>query len=76
MAYDQEADRDLVALDATHLFEPSVTKVGFRWDMFITGYVADFIQMLSPLLTREAIEQAIARRRGGNSTEQSQLEQD
>lgn len=76
MAYDQEADRDLVALDATHLFEPSVTKVGFRWDMFITGYVADFIQMLSPLLTREAIEQAIAHRRGGNSTEQSQLEQD
>ena len=70
MAHDPENDQDLVALDASHLFEPSVTKVGFRWDMFITGYVADFIQMLSPQLTREAIDQATSRRRGDAPADQ------
>lgn len=70
MAYDPDHDSDLVALDASHLFEPSVTKIGFRWDMFIPGYVADFMQMFAPDWTREAIDQAIEQRRREHSTEQ------
>lgn len=63
MAYDPIADGDLIALDACHLFEPSITKLGFRWDMFIPAYVYDFMQLFSPQLTRENIERAIAHRK-------------
>lgn len=30
MAYEPKLDADLVALDASHLFDPSVTSIGFR----------------------------------------------
>lgn len=69
MAYDPDADGDLVALDASHLFEPSITKIGFRWDMFIPGFVFDFIQLFSPKLSREKVEQAISRRKGEHAVD-------
>ncbi len=62
MAYDPETDADLVALDASGLFEPSMTKIGFRWDMFLTGYLFDFMELLSPHLMREKIERIVAQR--------------
>lgn len=71
MAYDPETDADLVALDASGLFDPSVTKIGFRWDMFLTGFIFDFMELLSPRLTREKIERAVAQR----GREQEDLQQ-
>ena len=58
MAYDQQLDSDLVALDASHLFESSVTKIGFRRGTFLRGFMFDFIEEFAPHLTRSVVEEA------------------
>ncbi|APR67247.1 Cys regulon transcriptional activator CysB [hydrothermal vent metagenome] len=58
MAVDKDLDEDLVALDASHLFASSVTKVGFRKGTFLRGFMFDFIAAFAPHLTREIIEKA------------------
>ncbi|MBU2705017.1 HTH-type transcriptional regulator CysB [Zooshikella marina] len=58
MAYDAEQDSDLVALDASHLFEPSITKIGFRKGTFLRRFMYDFIEQFAPHLTREIVEEA------------------
>ncbi len=62
MAYDPQVDGDLVALDADHLFDRSVTKICLRRDMFIRGFVYDFIRLFAPHLTQKVIKQALALR--------------
>ncbi|SBS31196.1 HTH-type transcriptional regulator CysB [Marinomonas aquimarina] len=59
MAYDQEADSDLVALDASHLFADSTTKIGIRSNTFIRGYMYKFIQSFAPHLTQDLVIQAM-----------------
>ncbi len=59
MAYDAAADSDLVALDASHLFADSTTKIGIRNNTFIRGYMYSFIQSFAPHLTRELVEAAM-----------------
>lgn len=56
MAYDPKADADLVRLPADHLFEPSITHIGFRRGLFLRGYMLDFIQSFAPHLTPEVVE--------------------
>ncbi|MDG1938215.1 MAG: HTH-type transcriptional regulator CysB [Pseudomonadales bacterium] len=58
MAFDETTDSDLVALDASHLFSPSITKIGFRRGTFLRGYMYDFIKMFAPHLTKDLVEQA------------------
>ena len=53
MAVDELEDDDLVILDASELFESSVTKIGFRRGTFLRGYMRDFIQRFAPHLTDE-----------------------
>ncbi|MEO1888341.1 MAG: HTH-type transcriptional regulator CysB [Cycloclasticus sp.] len=55
MAYDENVDDDLVALDASHLFGQSVTKIGIRKDTFLRGYMYEFIGLFAPHLTQELI---------------------
>jgi len=57
MAYDPVADQDLVALDASHLFEPSTTRIGFRRGTVLRRYMYDFIHMFSPHLTTALVDQ-------------------
>lgn len=57
MAFDEEMDRDLVRLDASHLFEYSTTKIGFRKGTFLRGYMYDFIQKFAPHLTPDVVKQ-------------------
>lgn len=61
MAYDEELDSDLVALDASHLFQPSTTKIGFRRGTFLRGYMYEFIQTFAPHLTKEVVTEAYTR---------------
>lgn len=61
MAYDPELDSDMVPLDADHLFEPSVTKIGFRRGTFLRGFMYDFIEQFAPHLTKDVVQEAIAR---------------
>jgi LysR family cys regulon transcriptional activator len=59
MAYDENVDDDLVALDASHLFGQSVTKIGIRKDTFLRGYIYEFIGLFAPHLTQELISTAM-----------------
>lgn len=59
MAHDPDADADLVALDASRLFRPSTTKIGFRRGTFLRGYMFDFIQRFAPHLSKDVIEQVV-----------------
>ncbi|MDO6748992.1 LysR substrate-binding domain-containing protein, partial [Gilvimarinus sp. 1_MG-2023] len=56
MALDPVQDKDLVAIDASHLFAPSVTKIGFRKGTFLRGFMYDFISGFAPHLTRELVD--------------------
>ena len=60
MAFDEAADHDLVCLDASHLFEPSSTKIGFRKGTFLRGYMYDFIQKFAPHLTPDVVKEVQA----------------
>ncbi len=60
MAYDPEQDSDLVALEASHLFEASTTSIGFRRGTFLRGFMYDFIQRFAPHLTPELVDRAVA----------------
>ena len=59
MAVD-EHDTDLVAIDASHLFEESVTRIGFRRGTFLRGYMFDFIEKFAPHLTQDVVEKVQA----------------
>lgn len=60
MAFDPAVDgHDLVAIDASHLFEPSTTRIGFRRGTFLRGFMYDFIQMFAPHLDRDLVDAAI-----------------
>ncbi|MCP4406350.1 MAG: HTH-type transcriptional regulator CysB [Gammaproteobacteria bacterium] len=59
MAYDSRIDTDLCAIDASHLFEPSTTKIGFRRGMFLRGYHYDFIRLFSSHLTRDVVDAVV-----------------
>ncbi|MCL6271940.1 HTH-type transcriptional regulator CysB [Sansalvadorimonas sp. 2012CJ34-2] len=61
MAYSEELDHDLIPLDATHLFEPSVTQIGFRRGTFLRGFMYDFIKQFAPHLTKELVDEAVLR---------------
>lgn len=59
MAINEEDKEDLVAIDASHLFEYSITKLGFRKGTYLRGFIYDFIQQFAPQLTPEIINQAV-----------------
>lgn len=60
IAFDPARDRALVAIDADHLFEPSVMNVVVRRHAYLGRYAREFVSLLaphvSPGLVREAIE--------------------
>jgi len=60
MSYEEEIDRDLVRLDASHLFERSTTRIGFRKGTFLRGYMYDFIEKFAPHLTPDVVAQVQA----------------
>jgi len=59
MAYDPQIDSDLVALDASNLFEASTTKIGFRSSSYLRGYMFDFIEMFAPHLDRDLVRKSL-----------------
>ena len=60
MAHEPNLDTDLIALDASHLFEPSVTHIGFRKGTFLRQYMLDFIQAFAPHLSKDVVQSAVA----------------
>ncbi len=60
MAFDPKRDKGLRAIDASHLFEPSTTRIGISRNSYIRGYVFDFIEMFSPHLNHATIQAKLA----------------
>lgn len=59
MAFDLKRDKHLRAIDASHLFEPSTTRIGITRSSYLRGYVYDFIGMFAPHLNRSVIAAAM-----------------
>ena len=60
IAFDDERDLNLRAIDAGHLFEVNLTKLGIRRGSYLRSYVYDFIETFASPLKRELVAQAIA----------------
>jgi LysR family cys regulon transcriptional activator len=59
MAVSEYEDNDLVKIDASHLFDYSTTKIGFRKGSFLRSYMYDFIERFAPHLTKTNVEKAM-----------------
>ncbi|MEK6209902.1 MAG: HTH-type transcriptional regulator CysB [Pseudomonadota bacterium] len=59
MAYDPKRDTHLRAMDASHMFEPSTTRIGIRKNSYLRGYTYEFIEMFAPHLTRKVVDDAM-----------------
>ncbi|WOI44762.1 CysB family HTH-type transcriptional regulator [Acidovorax sp. BLS4] len=59
IAVDPDRDRHLRMLDARHLFEVNLTRLGLRRGSWMRGYAYRFIESFVPTLTREAVEAAM-----------------
>ncbi len=55
MAYNSTRDDQLVAMEASHLFESSTTFIGLRRGTYLRGYMYDFILRCAPHLSKQAI---------------------
>jgi LysR family transcriptional regulator, cys regulon transcriptional activator len=59
MAFDQQKDQPLKAIDASHLFKPSTTHLGIRRGSYLRAYSYAFIELFASHLNKDTIEKAI-----------------
>jgi LysR family cys regulon transcriptional activator len=64
MGFDAKRDKGLHALDASHLFESSTTRLGIRRGAWLRGYAYDFIELFAPRLPRALVEKTVMEREG------------
>lgn len=62
MAFEPSRDRHLRAIDASHLFEPSTTRIGISRNSYLRKYVYDFIEMFAPHLDQATVAAAMTER--------------
>ncbi|OYT91011.1 MAG: transcriptional regulator [Burkholderiales bacterium PBB3] len=60
VALDAERDVHLRTLDAGHLFQVNVTRLGLRKGAWLRGYAYSFIEIFVPTLTKEFVASALA----------------
>lgn len=58
MAVAADEDRDLVTIDASHLFPAHVTWIGFRRGLLLRKFMYEFMQLLAPHLNRRLVDRA------------------
>lgn len=59
VALDPDRDTHLRILDAGHLFQVNVTRLGLRRGVWLRGYAYSFIETFVPTLSREVVAQAL-----------------
>jgi LysR family cys regulon transcriptional activator len=64
IAFDEQRDAALTAIDARHLFASNMTRLAVRRDAFLRSYVYSFISTFASPLTREVVEQALKQQAG------------
>jgi len=60
IAWDEQRDTGLCAIDARHLFASNMTRLAVRRGSFLRGYVYEFISTFASPLTREVVDKARA----------------
>lgn len=58
MAFDPVIDNELIAIDASHLFESSTTKIGLRRGTILRGFMYEFIELFAPHLDKALVDEA------------------
>ncbi|MEH0165961.1 CysB family HTH-type transcriptional regulator [Roseateles microcysteis] len=58
IAYDEERDAHLHAIDARHLFADNMTRLALRRDAYLRDYAYSFIETFAPPLNRRAVDEA------------------
>jgi LysR family transcriptional regulator, cys regulon transcriptional activator len=58
LIFDPNADTDLIALDASHLFETHTTWIGFRRGSVLRAYMYDLLELLAPHLPKKFVKKA------------------
>ncbi|MEX8518340.1 MAG: CysB family HTH-type transcriptional regulator [Leptothrix sp. (in: b-proteobacteria)] len=66
IAYDEERDKHLRAIDVRHLFATNMTRLALRRGTYLRSYAFEFIRSFAPPLTRAVIEQALAQTPGSS----------
>jgi len=64
MAFDEKRDRELRAIDASHLFESSTTRLGVKRGAYLRRYAYEFIELFAPHLPRAVVERAVVGKEG------------
>jgi LysR family cys regulon transcriptional activator len=64
MGFDPKRDRGLQAIDASHLFESSTTRLGVKRGAWLRGYAYDFIELFAPRLSRGLVEKTVMEKAG------------
>ena len=59
MAFEPKRDKQLRSIDASHLFEPSTTRIGISRNSYLRGYVFDFIEIFAPHLNHTVVKAAM-----------------
>jgi len=60
IAFDEQRDASLRAIDARHLFAVNLTRLAIRRGTYLRAYVYAFIELFAPTLTRPVVDQALA----------------
>lgn len=66
MGFDAKRDRGLHALDASHLFESSTTRLGIKRGAWLRRYAYDFIELFAPSLSRDLVEKTVLEKAGSS----------
>jgi LysR family transcriptional regulator, cys regulon transcriptional activator len=64
IAYDEDRDQHLHAIDARHLFATNMTRLAIRRGAYLRRYAYEFIRSFAPPLTRGVVEQALGEAAG------------
>ena len=60
MAFDPHRDLHLRAIDASHLFPSSTTRLGIKRGAYLRRFAYDFIELFAPALTHDVVEKTVA----------------
>ncbi len=66
MAFDAKRDATLRAIDASHLFESSTTRLGIKRGAYLRRYAYEFIELFAPQLSRASVEGAVMGQEGSS----------
>lgn len=59
VSFNRTKDQGLRAIDASHLFKPSMISISLRSQSYLRSHTYEFIRMFAPHLTRDVVDEAM-----------------